>query len=187
MPSGSRLGRPNYAMTNQSHLIEQPRLQPQRALSAGQYRCWTTRPPSFPRTRVGRKFREEALPSIVPRNTKTLGFPGPSLSSGGRIRTCDLRVMSPTSYQTAPPRVAPHVLANIAPSENPWASFRAQCAQRLPLLLPANAPAAAAARAARPNNTTAPKSPNDRPSTPANCRASRVASTIPLCARRSST
>ena len=24
--------------------------------------------------------------------------------SGGRIRTCDLRVMSPTSYQTAPPR-----------------------------------------------------------------------------------
>ena len=25
-------------------------------------------------------------------------------SSGGRIRTCDLRVMSPTSYQTAPPR-----------------------------------------------------------------------------------
>jgi hypothetical protein len=27
--------------------------------------------PSF-----GRKFREEALPSIIPRNTKTLGFPG---------------------------------------------------------------------------------------------------------------
>ncbi len=26
------------------------------------------------------------------------------ISSGGRIRTCDLRVMSPTSYQTAPPR-----------------------------------------------------------------------------------
>ena len=25
-------------------------------------------------------------------------------NSGGRIRTCDLRVMSPTSYQTAPPR-----------------------------------------------------------------------------------
>src|SRR4029434_2598740 len=24
--------------------------------------------------------------------------------SGGRIRTCDLRVMSPPSYQTAPPR-----------------------------------------------------------------------------------
>ncbi len=25
--------------------------------------------------------------------------------SGGRIRTCDLRVMSPASYRTAPPRV----------------------------------------------------------------------------------
>ena len=25
--------------------------------------------------------------------------------SGGRIRTYDLRVMSPTSYQTAPPRI----------------------------------------------------------------------------------
>src|SRR4051794_9760872 len=29
---------------------------------------------------------------------------GLSLSSGGGIRTRDLRVMSPTSYQTAPPR-----------------------------------------------------------------------------------
>ena len=28
------------------------------------------------------------------------------LSSGGGIRTCDLRVMSPASYRTAPPRVA---------------------------------------------------------------------------------
>src|SRR5690606_23528963 len=27
-----------------------------------------------------------------------------STDSGGRIRTCDLRVMSPTSYRTAPPR-----------------------------------------------------------------------------------
>jgi hypothetical protein len=27
------------------------------------------------------------------------------LGSGGWIRTSDLRVMSPTSYQTAPPRV----------------------------------------------------------------------------------
>ena len=26
------------------------------------------------------------------------------IGSGGRIRTCDLRVMSPTSYRTAPPR-----------------------------------------------------------------------------------
>jgi hypothetical protein len=35
------------------------------------------------------------------------------LDSGGGIRTRDLRVMSPTSYQTAPPRVAPYVLANM--------------------------------------------------------------------------
>src|SRR5574337_1997850 len=28
--------------------------------------------------------------------------------SGGRIRTCDLRVMSPTSCQTAPPRIRVH-------------------------------------------------------------------------------
>ena len=28
------------------------------------------------------------------------------LGSGGRIRTCDLRVMSPTSCQTAPPRIS---------------------------------------------------------------------------------
>ncbi len=34
-------------------------------------------------------------------------FPAGFSYSGGRIRTCDLRVMSPTSYQTAPPRVAP--------------------------------------------------------------------------------
>ena len=29
---------------------------------------------------------------------------GPFVDSGGRIRTCDLRVMSPTSYLAAPPR-----------------------------------------------------------------------------------
>ncbi len=46
-------------------------------------------PPSF-----GRKFREKALPSIIPRNTKTVGFPGLSRHSGGGIRTRDLRVMS---------------------------------------------------------------------------------------------
>jgi hypothetical protein len=33
--------------------------------------------------------------------------------SGGRIRTCDLRVMSPTSYQTAPPRNRTEKLADI--------------------------------------------------------------------------
>ena len=32
----------------------------------------------------------------------------PGLNSGGRIRTCDLRVMGPTSYQTALPRGQKH-------------------------------------------------------------------------------
>ena len=31
--------------------------------------------------------------------------PFPKSNSGGRIRTCDLRVMSPTSYQAALPRI----------------------------------------------------------------------------------
>ena len=38
--------------------------------------------------------------------TQKARSPGLSLNSGDRIRTCDLRVMSPTSYLTAPPRVA---------------------------------------------------------------------------------
>ena len=39
------------------------------------------------------------------------------LDSGGGIRTRDLRVMSPTSYQTAPPRVASYVLAKNGPPD----------------------------------------------------------------------
>src|SRR3954469_6165496 len=35
------------------------------------------------------------------------------LDSGGGIRTRDLRVMSPTSYQTAPPRGGPSMLATV--------------------------------------------------------------------------
>ena len=35
----------------------------------------------------------------------TLTVARPRSSSGGRIWTCDLRVMNPTSYQTAPARV----------------------------------------------------------------------------------
>jgi hypothetical protein len=47
------------------------------------------------------------------------------LSSGGRIRTCDLRVMSPTSYQTAPPRGGLIVIADVKRSgpdagQLPW-------------------------------------------------------------------
>ena len=36
------------------------------------------------------------------------------MSSGGGIRTRDLRVMSPTSYLTAPPRVATVKCTNVA-------------------------------------------------------------------------
>ena len=35
------------------------------------------------------------------------------IGSGGRIRTTDLRVMSPTSYQTAPPRIKMFVRVEI--------------------------------------------------------------------------
>ena len=46
-------------------------------------------------------------PGLVPQNEKTPTEEGPVgefVYSGGGIRTRDLRVMSPTSYQTAPPR-----------------------------------------------------------------------------------
>src|ERR1700712_5302550 len=41
-------------------------------------------------------------------------FPAIS-NSGGGIRTRDLRVMSPTSYQTAPPRGGLTMIANLGP------------------------------------------------------------------------
>src|ERR1700722_10061374 len=47
--------------------------------------------------------------------------PSVGLDSGGGIRTRDLRVMSPTSYQTAPPRVATYVLAKISSFWTPFA------------------------------------------------------------------
>ena len=57
-----------------------------------------------------------------PKNDETRLNKRVPASSGGRIRTCDLRVMSPTSYQTAPPRVAPDVLAKSRLGLKPWAS-----------------------------------------------------------------
>ena len=53
-----------------------------------------------PRIHSHRAQKRRAPPSVRP-----------SLSSGGRIRTCDLRVMSPTSYRTAPPRVGSEDIA----------------------------------------------------------------------------
>ena len=43
-------------------------------------------------------------PSPETRTPGTHEDSGGWIGSGGRIRTCDLRVMSPPSYQTAPPR-----------------------------------------------------------------------------------
>ena len=40
-------------------------------------------------------------------------------NSGGGIRTRDLRVMSPTSYQTAPPRSETFILYGVAGEVNP--------------------------------------------------------------------
>ena len=45
-----------------------------------------------------------ALKSLGPWRDRGL-VPIAASRSGGRIRTCDLRVMSPASYRTAPPRV----------------------------------------------------------------------------------
>src|SRR5258705_6441465 len=51
------------------------------------------------------------------------GFLGPyatvGLDSGGGIRTRDLRVMSPTSYQTAPPRGGTSNIATVRPRASP--------------------------------------------------------------------
>src|SRR6202042_110176 len=55
--------------------------------------------------------RPHIAPTLAPgrpsnrlRANKNPAFTGPLSYSGGRIRTCDLRVMSPTSYLAAPPR-----------------------------------------------------------------------------------
>ena len=48
--------------------------------------------------------------------------------SGGGIRTCDLRVMSPTSYLTAPPRGGDHIVAT-PPTRSPPRAGRAEAAR----------------------------------------------------------
>src|SRR5687768_5235015 len=50
--------------------------------------------------------------------------------SGGGIRTRDLRVMSPTSYLTAPPRDAVYEPTKLAPSVNPWSRLRRRARPR---------------------------------------------------------
>src|SRR5205807_3875514 len=69
---------------------------------------------------------DEGRPDGRPSRSRSAGLQGScksyalvGLDSGGGIRTRDLRVMSPTSYQTAPPRVAIHVLAKNPPAVGP--------------------------------------------------------------------
>ena len=65
-----------------------------------------------------------------PRHKKKAPFPGLSLYSGGRIRTCDLRVMSPTSYLAAPPRGGLWMVATVGRLGEGWRRF-AQATSRL--------------------------------------------------------
>ena len=58
------------------------------------------------------------------KNAATLRDRGVFIGSGGRIRTYDLRVMSPTSYRTAPPR-------SKATGESIWAGGSVNSAQRI--------------------------------------------------------
>src|SRR5207244_1670069 len=73
-----------------------------------------------------RSPHDEGRPDGRPSRSRSAGLQGFRKSyalvgrdSGGGIRTRDLRVMSPTSYQTAPPRVAIHVLAKNPPAVGP--------------------------------------------------------------------
>ena len=77
------------------------RRRPPSCRRSGARNCWIGRGDRSPPEPSGRR----------PERTKARRS-GPFSSSGGGIRTRDLRVMSPTSYQTAPPRGGP---SNIAP------------------------------------------------------------------------
>jgi hypothetical protein len=64
-----------------------------------------------PRDRLVQGQSAVLNPSAINKNPAFAGL----LDSGGGIRTRDLRVMSPTSYQTAPPRAATDVVAKNRP------------------------------------------------------------------------
>ena len=80
-------------------------------------------PPTFAGSTCRRQSRRAnvALSSsfLVPERGKRRPRRRFTSNSGGRIRTCDLRVMSPTSYQTAPPRNGPTMVALAPVSVNP--------------------------------------------------------------------
>ena len=83
-----------------------------------------SRPPSrAPRIRDLPKTRrlQRSTPMVVPTWETPPGGGASRTNSGGRIRTCDLRVMSPTSYQTAPPRNRDEeVIRPANPAVNPF-------------------------------------------------------------------
>ena len=74
-----------------------------------EHSCWTVQDKEVNATRKSGEIRQEnvglhdglAKSKGLTISRKSLFL----LGSGARIRTWDLRVMSPTSYQTAPPRV----------------------------------------------------------------------------------
>jgi hypothetical protein len=74
-------------------------------------------PPTLAGSTYQSRSRNEYSASIAPYDLLNTGNAALgrrfSNNSGGRIRTCDLRVMSPTSYQTAPPRNRTEKLVDI--------------------------------------------------------------------------
>ena len=68
------------------------------------------------------EIQQAAFRVLEPRRTDGFGFGHVKAAalvmresgSGGRIRTCDLRVMSPTSYLAALPRVGEHYYSHFS-------------------------------------------------------------------------
>ena len=69
------------------------------------YKKWAHRPTPVSSRLLGEAPNRAACETSQKRNSPMRGYSYQCGGSGGRIRTCDLRVMSPTSCQTAPPRI----------------------------------------------------------------------------------
>jgi exopolyphosphatase/guanosine-5'-triphosphate,3'-diphosphate pyrophosphatase len=74
-------------------------------------RVWVIEPVSRAASWVAVPVLSPPSGRLAPQNSERARICGPFRSSGGGIRTRDLRVMSPTSYLTAPPRGAALSLA----------------------------------------------------------------------------
>src|SRR5919112_4730627 len=73
----------------------------------------------------------------------TVTVRAPVLRSGGRIRTCDLWVMSPASYRAAPPRVGETTIPPCSPGVQwgpAWAPPQGWRPRRLTLTRPVSPP-----------------------------------------------